>query len=88
MENSLYSQVVMILRRESDDKKEIEKTNKYNYQGKSSWSRRWLDLDHEGSKENFMTREPDFYERLYQTKFRDGDKKYFRYFEYQYVMRT
>ena len=40
MEPGLYSQVVMIHRRESDDKKEKEKTKKYNFQGQSARSRR------------------------------------------------
>ena len=40
MEQGLYAQVVMILRWESDDKKEKEKTKKYNFQGQSARSRR------------------------------------------------
>ena len=51
----------MILRRDSDDKKEKDDTNKYNFQGKSSRIKYWIDLDHEWLKENFMTREPDSY---------------------------
>ena len=33
MENGLYSQVVMICQRESDDKKKKYKTKKYKFQG-------------------------------------------------------
>ena len=40
----------MIRQRESDDKKEKGKTNKYNFQGQSARSRRWFDLDHEWLK--------------------------------------
>ena len=32
-------------------------------------------LDHEWLEENFRTREPDFYRKLYQTKFRGDDTK-------------
>ena len=49
-EQGFYAQVVMISRRESDDKKEKEKTNKYNFQGKSARSRRLFDLNHEWSE--------------------------------------
>ena len=45
IEQGLYAQVVMILQRESDNKK--EKTKKYNFQGKSVRSIRWFYLDHE-----------------------------------------
>ena len=51
MEQGLYAQVFMILRKESENKKEKEKTKKYNFQGKSSRPRRWFDLDHEWSEE-------------------------------------
>ena len=61
MEQGLYAQVDMILRRDSDDKNEKYKRKKYNFQGQSEKSIHWFDLDHEWLKENFMTREPDFY---------------------------
>ena len=58
-EQGLYAQVVTILRKESENKKEKENTNKYNTQGKSAISRRWFNLDHEWLEENFRTSEPD-----------------------------
>ena len=61
LENGLYAQVFMILRRELDDIKEKDKTKKYNFQGQSARTKHWFDLDHEWLKENFMTCEPDFY---------------------------
>ena len=77
LENGLYEQVFMILRRDLDDKKEKYKTNKYNFQGQSARTKHCFDLDHECFKENFMTREPYFYKKLYQTKFRgDNTQKY------------
>ena len=35
LERGFYAQVIMIHRRESDDKKEKDKIKKYNFQGKS-----------------------------------------------------
>ena len=61
MEQGLYAQAVMILWKESDNKKANDKTNKYTSQGKYARSRCWFDLDPKWLEENFMTREPDFY---------------------------
>ena len=80
MEQGLYAQVVMIFRKESEDKKEKENTKKYNFQGKSARSRRWFDLDYVWLEENFRTREPDFYKKLYQAKFRGDDTKIYQIF--------
>ena len=60
----------MIRRKDSDNKKEKEKSNKYNFKGKSTRSIRWFDLDNEWLKEIFRTREPDFYENIYQKNIR------------------
>ena len=46
MYNGLYAQVVVIRRRESDDKKEKDKTKKYNFQGQSTRKKTCFDLDH------------------------------------------
>ena len=70
LDNGLYPQVVMVRRRELDDKKVTYKTKIYNFQGQSARTKHWINLDHEWLKENFMTRELDFYLKLYQTKFR------------------
>ena len=61
LENGLYEQVVMIRRRESDDKKKKYKKEMCKFQGQSARAKPWFDLDNEWLKENFMTREPDFY---------------------------
>ena len=63
MENGLYIKLVMIHRRDSYDKKEKDKTKKYNYQGKSARIKHQFNLDHEWLKGNFMTREPYFYRK-------------------------
>ena len=41
----------MIHRKDSDNKKEKEKTEKYNLQGKSARSIRWFDLNNEWLEE-------------------------------------
>ena len=61
MEQVLYAQVVMIRLKDSGNKKEKEKTKKYNFQGKSTRSICWFNLDHEWLEENSRTREPDLY---------------------------
>ena len=66
MEQRLYSQLVMIRQKDSDNKNKVEKTKKYNFQGQSSISIRCFDLDHEWLEDNFRTREPDFYKNIYQ----------------------
>ena len=86
MENGLYAKVVMMRRKESDEKKEKEDTKKYNFQGKSARSRRCSNLDHERLKENLMTHETYFYRKLYQNKFRGDDTKNIKYLEHQLVM--
>ena len=47
MGQGLYAQVVMIRRKESDNKKEKENPKKYNFQGQYIRSIRWFDLDQE-----------------------------------------
>ena len=64
MEQGLYEQVVVIHRKESDNKKVKENTKKYNSQRQSARSRHWFDIDHEWSEENFITYEPYFYKKL------------------------
>ena len=56
MENGLYAQVLMIRLRESTDKKEKDKTKKYNFQGQPARTKHCFDIDHEWLKEIFMTR--------------------------------
>ena len=47
MKQGLYTQVVNIRRKESENKKAGENTKKYNFQEQSARSRCWFDLDHE-----------------------------------------
>ena len=53
---------------------------KYIFQGHQAKSRHLFNLDHEWLKENVRTHEPDFYRKLYQTKFRGDDTKTFQIF--------
>ena len=61
MEQGLNAQVVMIHRKDSDNKKEKENIKIYNFPGQSAKSICWFDLDHDWLEENIRTREPDFY---------------------------
>ena len=76
MEQGLYAQVVMIHRKDSDNKKEKEKTKKYNFQGKYARSILWFDLDHDWFEENLRTREPNFYKNFIKQIFRVKRLKY------------
>ena len=75
LENGLYAKVVIIRRRDSYDKKEQDKTKQYNFQVQSERTKHSFNIDHEWIKETFMTREPDFYLKLYQNKYWGGDKR-------------
>ena len=80
MEQGLNAQVVMILQKESDNEKKKWKDQEYNFQGQSAISRRWFDLDNEWLEENLSIREPHFYLKMYQTKFRGNDTKTYKIF--------
>ena len=75
MKQGLYEQVVMIRRKDSDNKKENENTKIYNFQRKSAISIRWFHLNHEWREENFRTNEMYFYRKIYQTNIRGNDTK-------------
>ena len=80
LENGLYPKVVMICRRGAYDKKEQDKTKQHNFQVQSERTKHSFNIDHEWLKGNFMTCEPDFYVKIYQTKFRCGDKRIYQIF--------
>ena len=68
----MYVQVVMIRRRELDDKKEKDKTKIYNFQGKSAGKKHWFGPDHEWLKKHLWLVNQISIKKLYQNKFR-GD---------------
>ena len=86
MEQGLYEQVVIIQRKDSENKKGKEKTKKYNFQGQSARSRHWFDLDHEWLEENFMTRKLYLYKKIIKINLGVMIQKHIKYFEHQLVM--
>ena len=79
IEQGLYAQVVMIHKKDSDNKNEKEKTKIYNFQGQSARSICWFDLDHEWLEETFKTSEPDLYEELHQNMLGGMRQKHINY---------
>ena len=69
----------MIRREDYDNKKEKEKTNKYNFQGKSTISICCFDLDHDRVEAKFRTREPIFLLNPYANNIRGHDTKKINY---------
>ena len=69
LEESLYAQVVRIRPKSLVQKKYTREKPKrrYLFQGQSAISKHWFDLDIELVEEKFSTREPQFYNRLFQT---------------------
>ena len=86
LENELYAQVVMILRKQLFDKNEKDKTKKYNFRGQLARTKYWLDFDQEWLKENSMKREPDFYKNYIKLNLGVIIQKSIKYLEYQLVM--
>ena len=60
--------------------KSERKDKEYNFQWQSERSRLLFDLDHEQWEEYFRTCEPDFYSKLFHTKFMGDDTKIFQIF--------
>ena len=67
--DDIEAPVVMIRRNYLDNKKLQEKTNKYNFQGKSAISKCLLSLYHEWLEEIVSICEPEFYRKLYKNKY-------------------
>ena len=69
MEQSLYAQVIMFrqkdLKFDAADKNKNE--YKFKFQGQTGRSRLWFDLDLDWIDINFITPEPDFYKKLFQS---------------------
>ena len=54
---------------------------KFKFQGQSSISRRWFDLDFDWTEVNFSTHEPDFYKKLFQNHENTQDTNTFKFFQ-------
>ena len=52
--NDIEVTMAMISRKDLNDKKYNQNTNKYTFQGKSARSNHWFDLDHEWLGENLV----------------------------------
>ena len=69
MEKSLYAQVIKFRSKdllfEAADKNKTE--SKFKFQGQSTRSQLWFDLDIDWIDINFSTREPGFYKKLFQS---------------------
>ena len=55
--------------------------DKFKFQGQSARSQRWFDLDFDWIEEDFGTREPDFYRKIYQRHEKIQDTNTFKMFE-------
>ena len=55
--------------------------SKFKFQGQSGRSRLWFDLDLDWIDMNFITREPNFYKKLFQSHKNEQDTKTFKTFQ-------
>ena len=82
IEQGLYAQVVMLLRKDllfdAADKNKTE--YKFKLQGQSARSQLWFDLDLDWIDINFSTREPYFYKKLFQSHDDKQDEDTFKTF--------
>ena len=83
MEQSLYAQVVKLRRKDlifvATDKNKNEA--KFNFQGQSARSQLQFDLYLDWIDINFSTREPDFYEKIFQSHDNKQDEDTFKTFQ-------
>ena len=90
MEQILYAQVVKLRRKDlkwvATDKNKNEA--KFKFQGQSERSQIWFDLDLDWIEINFITREPDFYKKLFQSHNNTQDNSTFKNFKYQLEMQN
>ena len=83
MEQGLYAQVFMLCQKYLNITEAIIIINeaKFKFQGQSSRSYCWFGLDCDWIEENFRTREPDFYKKIYQRHDEIQDTNTFKMFE-------
>ena len=83
MEQGLYAQVVNLRQKDlkcfATDKNKNEA--KFEFQGKSTISQLWFDLDLDCIEVNFSTRETDFYKKLFQSHDNTQDINTFKIFQ-------
>ena len=61
----------------------IKNEGKFKFQGQSARSQRWFDIDFDWIEVNFITREPDFYKKLFQSHDNTQDIDTFKCFHSQ-----
>ena len=83
MEQGLYSQVVMLLRKylKTTEANKDKNEAKFKFQGQSERLQRWFDLDFDWIEEIFITREPWFYRKIFQRHDETQDTNTFKFFE-------
>ena len=64
-----------------DEADKNKNESKFKFQGQSSISQLWFDLDLDWIEINFSTREPDFYNKLFQSHDKTQDKDTFKTFQ-------
>ena len=69
MEQGLYVQVVMLRQKDLKITEANKNKNKakLKFQGQSARSQGWFDLDFDWIEENFSTREPELYKKIFQS---------------------
>ena len=83
MEQRLYAQVVMISRKDLKfiaENKNINEAN-FKFQGQSTRSQRWFDLELDCIKVDFSTHEPDLYKKVLHIHDDTQDKNAFKLFQ-------
>ena len=83
MEQGLYVQVIMIRRKYLTFVATYQNKNeaKFKFQGQSARSKRWFYIDLDWIEVNFITREPDFYKKLFQIHDNTQDINTFKLFQ-------
>ena len=82
MEQGLYAQVLMLFRKDFNitEANKNKNEDEFKFRGQSAISQRWFDLDFDWIEENFSTREPDFYRKMYQRHEETQDTNTFKMF--------
>ena len=82
MAQSLYAQVIKFRRKDLkfDAADKNKNASKFKCQGQPARSRYWFDLDLDWIDINFSTREPDFYNKLFQNHDNEQEEDSFRIF--------
>ena len=83
MEQGLYSQFFVLSRKhlKITESNKNKNKDKFKFQGQSARSQHWFDPDFGCIEDNFSTREPDLYRKIYQRRDKTQDTNTFKMFE-------